>query len=119
MTRKRVLKTIRDRYVLGQVDRADIPDFPEGPVRRYRIVFSGRVQGVGFRLEFGELARRLELTGWVQNCPDGSVAAELQGSDERIDYLCAFMASLKRIKILKTSRTELPPVPEEPSFRTL
>ena len=47
MTPKRILKNLRDRYVLGQVDRADIPQLPDVPVKRYHIVFSGRVRGSG------------------------------------------------------------------------
>ena len=119
MTPKRILKNLRDRYVLGQVDRADIPQLPDVPVKRYHIVFSGRVQGVGFRFEYSALARRLELTGWIQNLPDGSVAAEIQGSDERIGYLEDFMASLTRIHITGKTKTPHPPDPAERSFCVL
>ena len=97
MTPKRILKNLRDRYVLGQVDRADIPQLPDVPVKRYHIVFSGR----------------------VQNLPDGSVAAEIQGSDERIGYLEDFMASLTRIHITGKTKTPLPPDPAERSFCVL
>ena len=37
-----------------------------GKVRRKHIIFSGRVQGVGFRYTACYLARPLGLTGWVQ-----------------------------------------------------
>ena len=39
--------------------------------RMFRI--TGQVQGVGFRFWTLEQARRLELTGYVRNAPDGSV----------------------------------------------
>lgn len=119
MTPKRAVRAIKNRYVLGQVRRADIPPLADRPVRRYRLVFSGRVQGVGFRLECSGMAQRLGLTGWVKNRPDGSVEAELQGSDERIAYLQAFMASLKRIRITGTERAEQAPDPAERTFRIL
>ena len=52
---------------------------------RKRIIFSGRVQGVGFRWRCSVLADSLRLTGTVRNLYDGRVEAELQG-DERAIY---------------------------------
>lgn len=46
--------------------------------------FVGQVQGVGFRWTASAVARRLALTGWVRNEADGSVTAEIQGSDEHV-----------------------------------
>ncbi len=39
----------------------------------------GRVQGVGFRNYIYGEAQRRSVTGWVRNCPDGTVEAMLQG----------------------------------------
>ncbi|MCF0145666.1 MAG: acylphosphatase [Eubacterium sp.] len=47
--------------------------------RRYRYLFYGRVQGVGFRYKARHLADRYGLTGFVRNEYDGSVTAEIQG----------------------------------------
>ena len=52
------------------------------------IVFSGRVQGVGFRFTVQRFARQSKLTGWVRNCPDGTVEALIQGTRKGIDSLC-------------------------------
>ena len=46
---------------------------------RKRIVFHGRVQGVGFRYTAKYLAQSLGLTGWVRNEWDGTVTLEIQG----------------------------------------
>ena len=46
---------------------------------RWRVLFSGKVQHVGFRYTAYYLARELYLTGWVDNLPDGRVAMEAQG----------------------------------------
>lgn len=85
--------------MIQQVQRIKLPEFETDTIHRYRVIFSGRVQKVGFRLEVCELAKRLELTGFCQNLENGDVMAELQGSDAKIKYLISFMESLKRIKI--------------------
>lgn len=46
---------------------------------RYALLFSGTVQGVGFRWTNQSLARERGLTGWIRNLDDGTVEAELQG----------------------------------------
>lgn len=96
---KKIFKKIRDNYVINQVQKAKLPAFEAGSIKRYRVIFSGRVQKVGFRLEVCELARKLELTSFCQNLDNGNVLAEFQGSDHKITYLISFMESLKRIKI--------------------
>ena len=116
MDLKRRFKQIRDNYVIRQVARLSLPDFASGPLRRCRVRFSGRVQKVGFRLEVCELAARLDLTGFCQNLEDGSVLAELQGPQARIDFLISFMESLKRIKITHKAVEARPVRPEEIGF---
>ena len=53
-------------------------------LRRMRIRYVGDVQGVGFRWTSRMIADELGITGWVRNEPDGSVLAELQGTDEQL-----------------------------------
>lgn len=113
---KRTFKRIRDQYVIGQAQRAELPEFAPEPVCRYRIVFSGRVQKVGFRLEVEELAKRLELTGFCENLPNGDVLAQLQGPKEKIRFLISFMESLKRIRIRKKTVQRLSLCPDETGF---
>lgn len=96
---KSKLIEIRDNYVISQVQKLDLPQFAQDKLCRYKVIFSGRVQNVGFRLEVCELAKRLGLTGYCKNLENGDVMAELQGPDNRIQYLISFMESLKRIKI--------------------
>ena len=45
---------------------------------------SGRVQGVGFRWFVVEKARRLQLSGWVRNRPDGNVEIAASGNAEAL-----------------------------------
>jgi len=50
-----------------------------------RFLFSGNVQGVGFRFVTKEKAKKLNLKGWVKNLADGKVEAVFQGENiERI-----------------------------------
>ena len=116
MSIKQTAIALRDGYVSRQVRRAKLPDFPPAPIRRVRLTFLGRVQKVGFRQEVTELAQRLDLTGFCQNLPNGSVLAEIQGPSNRIEYLIAFMNSLKRIQIRELHRQSLPLLPSEEGF---
>lgn len=52
-------------------------------IRRHVLV-SGLVQGVGYRYLARKHADRLAVTGWVRNLPDGSVEAEVQGSEAAV-----------------------------------
>ncbi|MBQ7797382.1 MAG: acylphosphatase [Lachnospiraceae bacterium] len=98
----------RDNYVINQVRRARLPLFSSFEIRRYRLVFSGRVQHVGFRLEVSEMAKRLGLTGFCQNLENGSVLVEVQGQFDKIKFLVAFMKSLKRIVVKNVEKKRLP-----------
>lgn len=51
-------------------------------VVQYQIRVYGRVQGVGFRYAARNHARSLQLKGWVENHPDGSVHLLINGEFE-------------------------------------
>lgn len=68
-------------------------------MKRKHYFFYGRVQGVGFRYTMTYNARNLGLTGWVRNLYDGSVEAEIQGSEVRIMALIEKMQSNRFIRI--------------------
>jgi|SRR5712692_6248789 len=60
---------------------------------RARIIIDGLVQGVFFRREVTDLARRLGITGWVRNLKDGRVEAIAEGDKNRVDQLIRFCHS--------------------------
>lgn len=49
------------------------------------LVFSGMVQGIGFRWTAKRIADSLGVSGWVRNNPDGSVSAAVEGADGDLD----------------------------------
>jgi acylphosphatase len=60
---------------------------PLPPHCRRRIVFSGRVQGVGFRYTAASAARTCRVNGYVRNCADGTVELLAEGPVESIERL--------------------------------
>ena len=52
-----------------------------------RIVVSGRVQMVGYRQASRQMARSLDLVGWVRNVVDGRVELFAQGDEESVNRL--------------------------------
>jgi acylphosphatase len=57
---------------------------------RVRVKIAGRVQGVYFRASALQQAQKLGLTGWVMNCPDGSVETIAEGARAKLDELIAW-----------------------------
>lgn len=56
---------------------------------RYRVIFRGHVQGVGFRATTAMAAARLSVVGFVENLPDGTVLLEAEGTPEALGELVA------------------------------
>ncbi|HLS53940.1 MAG TPA: acylphosphatase, partial [Tissierellaceae bacterium] len=96
---KKIIDKLKKKYISNKVAWADVPEFSPSNLVRKRIIFSGRVQNVGFRYEVFNMANRLELTGWVKNLADGNVESEIQGTEEKILFLTEHMKSLKRAQV--------------------
>lgn len=62
-------------------------------VVRYRVVVSGRVQGVWYRESCRRVARELGVGGWVRNNADGTVEAVIEGDPGAVDQLLDWMRS--------------------------
>lgn len=54
---------------------------------RADVIVSGRVQGVFFRAESREAARKSDVAGWVRNLPDGRVEAVFEGSRNVVEAM--------------------------------
>ena len=57
-----------------------------------QILYSGRVQGVGFRYSTKQIASGYDVVGTVKNLPDGRV--ELKAMAHDVDELEAFLAAI-------------------------
>ena len=58
--------------------------------KRIHLVVRGRVQGVYYRASAQREAKRLGLTGWVVNRPDGSVEIVAEGEEDQDKDLLAW-----------------------------
>ncbi len=85
---------------------------------RQHIVFSGQVQGVGFRWRARQAAMLYDCTGWCRNDWDGTVTMEIQGSPEAVDRVVRSLESGRFIWIESMDVTPMVPEPEERGFRT-
>ncbi|MGY0288100.1 MAG: acylphosphatase [Thermoproteota archaeon] len=47
----------------------------------------GWVQGVFFRSSMRRVAKKLGVTGWVRNLPDGSVEAVVEGEKDKVEEI--------------------------------
>ena len=56
-------------------------------LKQVHLFVRGRVQGVYFRAAAQREARRLGLTGWVKNRPDGSIELLGEGEEDAIKEL--------------------------------
>lgn len=103
--------------ILYRQKGAQMADFdPEKDWIREHIIFHGRVQGVGFRYQAMYAARTFNLTGWVENLPDGSVEMEVQGTAMGIGRLLTHMQSGHWIRIDNMDMEEMPVQPGERGF---
>ena len=59
-------------------------------------IFSGMVQGVGFRFTSKRLGDKYKVKGWVMNLSDGRVKLTVQGSQKALDgFLYALREEFK------------------------
>jgi acylphosphatase len=92
------------------MDRAERDD--DMTTKKIRAVIKGKVQGVFFRMETQQAARRIGVNGWVRNREDGSVEALIAGDAEKVDAMLAWcrkgpsMARVDEVEIHPTDDPE-------------
>ena len=65
-------------------------------MKRFHIVFKGRVQGVGFRWTLNNIAKKYNLTGFCENLINGDVDVEIQGDSNNLDAFLKETLETKR-----------------------
>ena len=74
--------------------------------KRYKILVSGFVQGVGYRRWVKDWADKLGLKGWVKNTLDGKVEILVEGPENKIQELLEkckegpSLAKVEKVEIL-------------------
>ncbi len=64
---------------------------------RQTVHYAGHVQGVGFRYRTSHIARRYDVTGYVQNLDDGRVRLVVEGDSNVVnDFLAEVELELRR-----------------------
>ena len=80
------------------------------------MIFSGRVQGVGFRYKASHIANEYRLTGYVKNEYDGSVTVEIQGSEQEIYMFLKELSHDRYINIYDMQKERISVEDDERSF---
>jgi acylphosphatase len=78
-------------------------------VIRYRVLVSGRVQGVFFRETCRRMAEQHGVSGWVRNLPDGRVEAVFEGTAGEVDRLVEWSRRGPRFAVVEDVRVEAEP----------
>jgi acylphosphatase len=68
-------------------------DVSKPDIKTFRILVSGRVQGVGFRYFAYDMAIKFKVKGYVQNTLDNKVEIICQGQKNNLDM---FILSVKK-----------------------
>jgi acylphosphatase len=74
-------------------------------MKRHKVtnLYSGRVQGVGFRFTVRTLTNGFEVTGMVRNLEDGRVELAAEGAKEELE---AFLEAIRQSEVGRFIRQE-------------
>ncbi|CAB3820618.1 Acylphosphatase [Achromobacter aegrifaciens] len=60
-------------------------------IETVHVTITGTVQGVGYRHATVRRAHMLGAKGWVQNLPNGTVEAMVQGTADQVDHMLEWL----------------------------
>ena len=73
-----------------------------------RIIYHGRVQGVGFRYTAASAARGYDVCGYVKNQPNGTVLLEAEGDSGEVSGFLEDLGRLMGSNIKEAVEHDLP-----------
>lgn len=86
-------------------------------MKRIHIIYTGRVQGVGFRYTALDTANRYKIKGWVKNLPDGGVEVVGEGDETTLSKFSAELNSTMSTYIREKNEYFEPATGEFDEFR--
>ncbi len=89
---------------------------------RFHLLWTGTVQGVGFRWTNQNIAREHNVTGWARNLDDGSVEMEFEGTAAQLlRHLEALHKTYNRrgYRVVLDSAKSMECDPSEESFKVV
>ena len=75
-----------------------------------RVLYSGRVQGVGFRYTAHDLAAGYPIAGYVRNLPSGEVELVAEGEPDAVEAFLDAVAQRMAIYITSTTVQDSAPL---------
>ena len=83
---------------------------------RVAVLYTGTVQGVGFRATARAIARSFPVSGYVRNLSDGRVELVVEGQDGPVDQFLATISNSFRGYIAQDTRSQATPTGEFDRF---
>ena len=101
MVRERVLAIKPDQSPTRNAGCWTVPSFrryiasmmPANSAQRRRVLYTGHVQGVGFRFTVRQIAQNFAVNGFVRNLPNGKVELVVEGTPVELDRFLAEIAN--------------------------
>ncbi|MCR6640663.1 MAG: acylphosphatase [Sporocytophaga sp.] len=85
-------------------------------MKNFRIVVSGKVQGVFFRASARSEAKAQNLVGFAKNLPDGNVLIEAMGEEESLEKFLQWCSRGPMMAHVTSVNTEEIPLGDFTSF---
>jgi acylphosphatase len=84
--------------------------------KRRTYLFSGHVQGVGFRYTAQSIAKLHPVTGYVRNLPDGRVELVMEGDVAEMEQVVSRLKDQMEGHVSRVVESESPPTGEFGDF---
>lgn len=87
--------------------------------KKVHVVYSGLIQGVGFRFTARAVANKYKVKGWVKNLPDGRVEIEAKADPKNLQAFLEDLGTQFSMNITEREIEDLLPAGEDTDFRVV